>query len=180
MRRSFRNLFTFNVIDIVLSQRCACREMYGRNTTKILEEAPAIWSQPVSLTSHSSPWGETPRKQSEMTKRIRNFSLPSLFSRRNRVSMPASFDANRRARTTIVPFRAGDMEQTRHSICHQRSAFPPWQTRPGECHASAVAGKHTRLACSLAISLRALVCVGGEKKEKRKKKFLSLRISITG
>lgn len=74
--------------------------------------------------------------------------------------MPASLDANRRVGTTIAPFRAGDMERTRHSICHQRSAFPPWQTRPGECHASAVAGKHTRLACSLAISLRALVCVG--------------------
>lgn len=79
--------------------------------------------------------------------------------------MPASFDANRRVGTTIIPFRAGDMEQTRHSICHQRSAFPPWQTRPGECRASAVAGKHTRLACSLAISLRALVCVRGEKKK---------------
>lgn len=80
--------------------------------------------------------------------------------------MPASLDANRRVGTTIIPFRAGDMEQTRHSICRQRSAFPPWQTRPGECHASAVAGKHTRLACSLAISLLALECVGVTKKKK--------------
>lgn len=95
--------------------------------------------------------------------------------------MPAPFDANRRVRTTIIPFRAGDMEQTRHSICHQRSAFPPWQTRPGECHASAVAGKHTRLACSLAISLRALVCVGGKKTQKSS--YLSkfpLRASCVG